>query len=224
MARGDRAARCPLARRAAARRGFAGHDWLSPACAALVAPVRGRVVGFGAGTTATLRHYGPPRCLVVVEPDPGVGVEIDHEASALRLPVTVLAARPERLPLPSDAFDVVVSALALCSVADQAAALAEARRVLAPWGRLVFLEHIRSVGLPGRLQDLAAPLWSRLAGGCRPDRRTLPAITAAGFQITELEIVDARGRSLAAPVVRGVATPPDQRFAREARWLRGERT
>ena len=62
------------------------------------------------------------------------------------------------------------------------ATLAEIRRVLAPGGRLVVLEHVRGDGLMGRFQDLIAKPWSWLASGCEPNRRTVDAIAAAGFE------------------------------------------
>ncbi|SHH10334.1 class I SAM-dependent methyltransferase [Streptoalloteichus hindustanus] len=228
MARTDRVARCPLAR--SPRRGGpacrAHEDWLSQRRAEVVGPVRGRVVELGDGTGANLPHYRGPRWLLVAEPDAGARTVIDRQAADLGFPATVVAADPERLPLPDGGVDVVVSVLALCAVADLDATLAEIGRVLAPWGRLVFLEHVRSAGFPGRCQDLVAPLWSRLARGCRPDRRTVAAMSAAGFRITEAEFRAPPGRlPLAGPVVRGVAARPERgAWWRETRWLRGERT
>jgi hypothetical protein len=46
---------------------------------------------------------------------------------------------------------------------------------------LVVLEHVRGDGLMGRFQDLIAKPWSWLASGCEPNRRTIDAIAAAGF-------------------------------------------
>jgi hypothetical protein len=46
------------------------------------------------------------------------------------------------------------------------------------------LEHVRSTRpWKGRLQDLIQPLWTRLTGGCHPNRETEPAVVAAGFRI-----------------------------------------
>ena len=49
----------------------------------------------------------------------------------------------EALPLADGSADAVVCTLTLCSVPEPARALAEARRVLKPGGRLLFLEHVR---------------------------------------------------------------------------------
>ena len=87
----------------------------------------------------------------------------------------------ESIPFPDNSFDSVHIGLVLCSVDDVGATLAEIRRVLAPGGRLVVLEHVRGDGLMGRFQDLIAKPWSWLASGCEPNRRTVDAIAAAGF-------------------------------------------
>ena len=36
-------------------------------------------------------------------------------------------------------------------------------------------------------EDLVTPLWSRLAGGCHPNRDTPAAIAGAGFTVQDLE-------------------------------------
>jgi len=87
----------------------------------------------------------------------------------------------ESIPFPDNSFDSVHVGLVLCSVDNVAATLGEIRRVLAPGGRLVVLEHVRGDGLMGRFQDLVAKPWSWLASGCEPNRRTIDAIAAAGF-------------------------------------------
>lgn len=104
--------------------------------------------------------------------------------------VTVVAGHADALPAPDGSFDAAVASLVLCSVPDQSSALAELARVLRPGGQLRFYEHVRS-GRPvvGRAEDLIAPVWSRLAGGCHPNRDTAAAIRAAGFVIDDVERV-----------------------------------
>ena len=50
----------------------------------------------------------------------------------------------QALELPDESFDTVVCTLALCSIPDARAAVAEMRRVLRPGGRVLLLEHVRS--------------------------------------------------------------------------------
>jgi SAM-dependent methyltransferase len=81
-------------------------------------------------------------------------------------------------------MDAVVASLVLCSVPDQARALAELRRVLRPGGELRFFEHIQAdtSGL-ARAQRLADVIWPIFVGGCYTSRDTLTAITTAGFHL-----------------------------------------
>lgn len=77
----------------------------------------------------------------------------------------------------------------LCTVGDQRQALAEARRVLKPGGRFVFLEHVEA---PKRewlhtLQRTLNPVVGCLGHGCSCCRGTLAAIEAAGFASLEAE-------------------------------------
>ncbi len=106
---------------------------------------------------------------------------------ATRVPVAVSGAGAEALPFTDGSFDTVVSTLVLCTVPDQGAALGEIRRVLRPGGRLLFIEHVRAEGRVARWQDRVEPLWGYLLGGCYPNRDTLAAIEAAGFEIDRFD-------------------------------------
>ena len=96
----------------------------------------------------------------------------------------VVAGTAEALPFDSGAFDCVVCTFTLCSVHTPAAALAEARRVLKPGGRLLFCEHgLAPDAEVVRWQRRIEPFWAPLAGGCRLTRPVRSAIAAAGFKI-----------------------------------------
>ncbi|MDF1798397.1 MAG: hypothetical protein P1V81_04415 [Planctomycetota bacterium] len=72
---------------------------------------------------------------------------------------------------------------------DQAATLAEVRRVLRPGGRFVFLEHVAAPrgSWTRRFQGAATPIRCHLADGCRLDRDTGALIESAGFESVEFE-------------------------------------
>jgi ubiquinone/menaquinone biosynthesis C-methylase UbiE len=98
--------------------------------------------------------------------------------------VALVRARAEALPFRDAAFDTVVASLAFCSVADPGRGLAEVRRVLRPGGTLRMVEHVRARRRwAAWLQDRLQPAWTRLAGGCRPNRDTEGAVEAAGFAV-----------------------------------------
>jgi SAM-dependent methyltransferase len=114
---------------------------------------------------------------------PGTSLEL---AFASKARVTVVDGRAEELPFADASFDAAVSAFALCTVADPAAALAELRRVLVPGGALLLLEHVHLHWEPGRgLQSRAAPAWAAVAGGCRLDRDTMRFARDAGFDVLQ---------------------------------------
>ena len=152
----------------------------------LAAGARGRVLEIGAGTGAQLRWYAPRASVTALEPDASMRERARRRAARAAANVTVVDGRAEELPFADASFDAAVSAFALCTVADPEAALAELRRVLAPGGALLLLEHVHLHWEPGRaLQSRAAPAWAAVAGGCRLDRDTVRTAVEAGFGVEE---------------------------------------
>jgi len=154
----------------------------------LLADAAGRVVEIGAGTGANLPFYnGNVESLVVTEPGPPMLRRLQRAAREHAPLAQVLRAPAEDLPFEDGSFDTVVSTLVLCGVDDQARALREARRVLRPGGRLLFLEHVRSDD-PGlaRFQDRMNWL-NRFVVLCDCNRPTLASIEAEGFDVSRLE-------------------------------------
>lgn len=164
------------------------------------------IVGVGPGTDLM---FLPPAVTFVAAVEPEAAMRRMAGALARRrgVDVDILDGVGESIPFPDNSFDSVHVGLVLCSVDDVAATLGEIRRVLAPGGRLVVLEHVRGDGVMGRFQDLIAKPWSWLASGCEPNRRTVEAIAAAGFDIRGLRSVR---RTLVPPPctphLQGVAT------------------
>jgi ubiquinone/menaquinone biosynthesis C-methylase UbiE len=153
--------------------------------AELVAGLTGRVVEVGVGNGISFEHYPPEVSeLVAVEPEPYLRAQAQRAAHRLPLAIRVVSGVADSIDAADASFDAVVVAGVLCSVPDQAAALAEFRRLVRPGGELRFYEHVRS-RRPGfaRYQDRVDPLWSRAMGGCHPNRDTLAAIETAGFEL-----------------------------------------
>ena len=100
----------------------------------------------------------------------------------------------------------------LCSVPDQAEALAEFRRVLCPAASFASTST-SARRRPGfaRWQRRADPIWSHLMGGCHTDRDTLGAIVDAGFGVERCRGFGYPPSARAYPVtprVLGVARAP----------------
>ena len=155
----------------------------------LVEPAYGVVVEIGAGYGATFPFYpAAVASVLALEPDPTLRGLAGAAAATAPVLVTVKDGVAESLPVADASVDVVVSSLVLCSVADQSAALAEVVRVLRPGGLLLFYEHVRSAHrLLAAAEDLLTPLWTRVAGGCHPNRDTAAMITGAGLTVQGLE-------------------------------------
>ena len=155
----------------------------------LVEAAYGAVIEIGAGYGATFPFYpAAVTGVLALEPDPTLRKLAQAAVTRAQAPVTVHDGVAEELPAADASVDVVVSSLVLCSVADQPVALAEVVRVLRPGGLLLFYEHVRSAHrMLGAAEDLLTPLWSRMAGGCHPNRNTAAAIASAGLTVQALE-------------------------------------
>jgi len=174
-------------------RGFEQIPWLYDACCAVMEPLglgrwrrwlvggaQGRTLDLGCGTGRNLPLFDARIRVIGLDParEPLV-------AARRRAPrVALVQGDAQALPFRDGVFDTVVSGLVFCSVPDPARALAEVKRVLAAGGTLRMLEHVRAAGrLKGRMQDRAQPVWTRLSGGCHPNRETERTVEAAGFRI-----------------------------------------
>jgi SAM-dependent methyltransferase len=151
----------------------------------------GTVVEVGAGPGLNFPHYPVTVTEVIaIEPEPTLREAATKAASGAPVPVRVMAGVADQIPLDDAGVDAAVASLVLCSVPDQALALAELQRVLRPGGELRFYEHVIANGQPGRiLLQLAdhSRLWPFFAGGCHPARDTTAAIERAGFVIEKNE-------------------------------------
>jgi SAM-dependent methyltransferase len=159
---------------------------------------RGRTLDLGCGTGRNLPLLGAGARGVGLDPAFDSLVRARRRAPG----VPLVCGSAEALPFRAGVFDTVVSGLVLCSVPDPARGLAEARRVLRADGELRALEHVRSTRRwKARCQDLIQPAWTRLAGGCHPNRETERAIEAAGF------VIDPSSRRAEAEMRRFTARP-----------------
>ncbi|MGN6799600.1 MAG: class I SAM-dependent methyltransferase [Gaiellaceae bacterium] len=174
----------------------------------LLAGATGRVLEIGAGTGANLGLYnGTIEGLVVTEPESPMLRRLQKAAHEHMPHAQVVRAPAEHLPFESGSFDTVVSTLVLCGVDDQVQALQEARRVLKPGGRLLFLEHVRSDDPSvARFQDRMNWL-NRFLVQCDCNRSTLATIEAEGFTVVQLQRTELpKAPTFVRPLIVGAAS------------------
>ncbi|MFN8128359.1 MAG: methyltransferase domain-containing protein [Candidatus Nanopelagicales bacterium] len=153
------------------------------------AELSGRVLIVGLGPAEDLHHL-PAAVTEVVAVEPSASMRRAAATAIARapMPVEVIAGMGEDLPLPDASVDGVLFAYVLCTVEDPQRVVAEALRVLRPGGTIAVLEHVRAEEgtWMRRAQRVLAPVWPRVAGGCRCDQDTLALFTKAGLDTTGL--------------------------------------
>ena len=154
----------------------------------VVGPARGDVLEIGAGTGLDFPHYRPGAMVVATEPSFEMLSRAHARVTKAEVPIALVVADAEALPFRGDTFDDAIVGLAMCTIPRPEVALTELRRVVRPGGGLRLLEHVR-VDRPvvGRVQDWLTPLWRRVAGGCRLNRRTVQSVADAGFALEDVE-------------------------------------
>lgn len=157
-----------------------GREWVC-------AQAQGDVLEIALGTGRNLRYYPAGVRLTGIELSPAMLEIARQEAAALGREADLRVGDAEALELPDESFDTVVCTLSLCTIPDDRAAVAEAKRVLRPGGRFLLLEHVRSPLLPIRIgQRLLEPLLLRFEYD-HLLREPLEHLEAEGFEIERLE-------------------------------------
>ena len=163
-------------------------NYLVPYRKRVIGAAEGRVLEIGIGSGLNFSLYGAKVTSVLgLEPSPELLRMAGTRASGATVPITLLDASAEAIPLDTGSIDTVVTTWTLCTIPDARRALSEMRRVLKPGGTLLFVEHGRAPE-PGvaRWQDRLDPLWSRLAGGCHLNRKMDDLVADNGFRIEAL--------------------------------------
>lgn len=171
----------------------------------------GVVLEIGIGPGLNLPFYNPTRVERVIGVDPGADfLRIGAARHGISpVPLEIIQAPAEALPLGDHSIDTAVVTYTLCSVADPVRVLAELHRVLKPSGRVLFLEHGLAHDPKVALwQHRLNPVWTRLAVGCNLNRPVAALLNGAGFRLPEVDHYYLSGvpRSVGY-LCRGVAVP-----------------
>jgi ubiquinone/menaquinone biosynthesis C-methylase UbiE len=170
----------------------------------------GNVLEIGVGSGLNLAFYDPARVHKVTGIDPSAALlaRAEPRAAATSVAVELVEGHAENLPFADGAFDTVVITYTLCSVEDPARVLAEVRRVLAPGGRLIVVEHALAPDeSTQRWQRRITPVWRKVSGNCHLDRNIGEMLRDAGFAGDDLTTGFTDGASWLSYTIQGSTHP-----------------
>jgi ubiquinone/menaquinone biosynthesis C-methylase UbiE len=144
-------------------------------------------IGVGPGANFPRYHAAGLTKLYALEPNVCM-IRLARSRLPSKLDVEFLDLPGERIPLPDDSVDTVVSTFTLCTLDGTAEALPGIRRVLKPGGRLIFLE-IGASPDPSvrRWQDRWEPVHRRVFAGLRLTKDIPAPIQDGGFAVERIE-------------------------------------
>lgn len=172
-----------------------GREWVC-------SQAHGDTLEIAIGTGLNLPHYAADVRLTGIDLSSAMLERARQRADDLGRSVELQVADAQKLPFPPDSFDTVVSTLSLCTIPDDAKAVAEVFRVLRPGGRIVLLEHVRSPYRVVRLGQRAAEHITLRLEGDHQLREPLDQLRSRGFVIDRVE------RSRLGIVERTIARKP----------------
>jgi ubiquinone/menaquinone biosynthesis C-methylase UbiE len=150
---------------------------------------RGDVLELGCGGGINMPFYNPAQItrLAGIDPSPKLLDMTRAAAAAHGITAEISGGIGEAMPFADASFDTVVTTFTLCSVQEQAAVLAEIRRVLRPGGTALFLEHGAAPDADvAKWQRRIEPVWKRIGGNCHLTRPITYAYSSAGFAVEKL--------------------------------------
>jgi ubiquinone/menaquinone biosynthesis C-methylase UbiE len=144
----------------------------------------GSVLEVAIGTGRNLPFYPDGVRITGIELSPAMLAIARQRAADLGVAADLREGDAEVLPFADNSFDTVVCALSLCTIPDQARAIAEMARVLKPGGNLLLLDHIGSRWWPVWVVQRFLELFTARAGEYMT-RRQLPLLAPAGLRVVE---------------------------------------
>jgi ubiquinone/menaquinone biosynthesis C-methylase UbiE len=154
----------------------------------ILSGVSGEVLEIGFGTGLNLAYY-PDRVqkITTIDVNPGMNALAQKRIQSAAISVNNQVLNGERLPMPDNSFDSVVSTWTLCSIANVEQALSEIHRVLKPGGKFFFVEHGLSDDPKLQVwQNRLTPVQKVLADGCHLNRN-IQQLVKNQFDIVKID-------------------------------------
>jgi ubiquinone/menaquinone biosynthesis C-methylase UbiE len=154
----------------------------------ILSGVSGEVLEIGFGTGLNLAYY-PDRVqkITTIDVNPGMNALAQKRIQSAAIAVNNQVLNGERLPMPDNSFDSVVSTWTLCSIANVEQALSEIHRVLKPGGKFFFVEHGLSDDPKLQVwQNRLTPVQKVLADGCHLNRN-IQQLVKNQFDIVKID-------------------------------------
>ena len=150
----------------------------------------GTVLELGVGPGVNFPHYDGTRVdkIFALEPNPGMVQRAEKLSRQTKLDVEFLDLPGERIPLPANSVDTVVSTFTLCTIPGVVDAIQGVGRILKPGGKFIFFEHGLSPDDGVRSwQKRLEPLFQLAFEGCHVTRDIPSLISEGGFKVEEIE-------------------------------------
>lgn len=158
--------------------------------AKVVPEAKGRILEIGMGSGLNLGFYDRSKITSLdgLEPSEELRVLARERAKKEGIEIDFIGLRGEEIPAEDSSYDTLVMTYTLCTIPDPETALGEMRRVLAPGGSLLFVEHGNAPD-PSveQWQKRINPFWKRIAGGCNLNRNVPSLLMATGFDVQSMD-------------------------------------
>jgi len=147
------------------------------------------VVEIGPGAGANMRYLKKGTTLIAIEPNIHMHANLKKSAAKYGIQLEIKTLMGERIDLPDNSCDFVVSTLVLCTVAHPVQCIDQIKRILKPSGVFVFVEHVRAreKTMLALIQNLVHKPWHWFFEGCNTNRNTKALLELAGFSSLDIE-------------------------------------
>jgi ubiquinone/menaquinone biosynthesis C-methylase UbiE len=148
---------------------------------------RGNVLEVAVGTGLNLEAYPDDVTLTGIDFSDAMLDVARGRSKELGRPATLLQANAHELPFDDESFDTVVCTFGLCAIPDHTRAITEMTRVLRPGGRIILVDHVESTSRVARAVQRGLETFAIPLGGEHFLRRPLKHVSAAGFDIENVQ-------------------------------------